>query len=358
MEWSTFTAGIDDNGRRFDRILKRLLPHAALSELYQNLRKGFVKLNGKKADGSTRVSTNDIISVASFLVAPENTEEPQQMYCTSLETVFRNEYIWVINKPYGIPVQPSEGTGENHASLSEIVATEYKASRNGSDSLSFIPGPLHRLDRNTTGLLAFSQNLLGAQWFTKALSSESPNGRLIQKTYIGIAQGHLQTTAVWEDTITESNNTDPHSFHTVNVGDAHTPISSTTPSSTIPYDSRDLLAAKYSTAITKAIPLAYGSCINKPLTLVQFDILTGRKHQIRAQSSRHGFPLFGDIAYSGSVIPPSLHADRAFYLHAIRLSFQDNPIGLPNELIAPLSKDFTNFLSQTLINWNGSLILK
>ena len=357
MEWTTFTAGIDDNGRRFDRILKRLLPHAALSEVYQNMRKGFVKLNGKKADGSTRVSTHDIISVASFLVPAEKPEQPQQTYRMPLETVFRNEYIWVINKPYGIPVQPSEGTGENHANLAEIVAADYKTSKNGSDSLSFIPGPLHRLDRNTTGLLAFSQNLAGAQWFTRALSSESSDGRLIQKTYVGIVQGRLQTAVVWEDTITESNETDSHGFHTVSIGNTHTPTASINSSSAIPYVSRDLPVPNGSPAITKATPLAYGSCLNTPLTFVQFDILTGRKHQIRAQSSHHGFPLFGDRAYSGSAIPPSLRADRAFYLHAIRLSFQDNPIGLPNELTAPLAKDFTNFLSQTLINWNGSLIL-
>src|SRR5574344_939894 len=180
MEFSSFTAGSDDAGRRLDRILKRILPDLTLSEMYQSLRKGMIKVNGKKADGSTKILCNDTITVAAFLLVKKDSDSPSQATTVhqiassydkipqsphttfhqshgipQLQTVFRNEYVWIINKPYGIPVQPDSTTKDGAPCLSDMVAADYASSHQTSTSLSFRPGPLHRLDKNTTGLVAF-----------------------------------------------------------------------------------------------------------------------------------------------------------------------------------------------------------
>jgi 23S rRNA pseudouridine955/2504/2580 synthase len=64
------------------------------------------------------------------------------------------------------------------------------------NSLSFKTGPLHRLDRKTTGLLAFSQNLQGAQWFSQKIKSHE-----IQKVYLALLEGNLCQNQIWEENI-------------------------------------------------------------------------------------------------------------------------------------------------------------
>ena len=81
---------------------------------------------------------------------------------------------------------------------------------------------------------------------------------------------------------------------------------------------------------------------NNSISLVSFNIKTGRKHQIRSQSSLHGHPLLGDTAYHGHSIH---HLKRDFYLHAGELYFPDNNLGIPSVLKAPLDDDFYNFLN-------------
>lgn len=360
MNFVEFTAGPDDDGRRFDRVVKKILSlqtSGPEQSVFALLRKGFIKLNGKKADGNARVQEKDIISFAEFLIS--SVKSPQNNTpSVHLDTIFRNEYIWIINKPYGIPVQPSPS---DSICLSRIVEAEYAESKT-EKSLSFTPGPLHRLDRNTTGLLAFSQNLEGAQWFTKAVSSEksidSTNGktegtdpRLITKTYVGLVQGTLDYEELWEDYIdqTPKENDAAGSFKTVRVIEGTSSVN----------------------AVTRAIPLAYGSHNGNKLTLVQFTLITGRKHQIRACSSFHHHPLYGDKAYGGKkMIIPGENIE--YFLHAIRLDFcgdrplslqkdtfnGDRPLGLPEFLEAPLPKEFSTFLTQNLINWNRRLIIK
>lgn len=407
MKFIEFKAGPDDNDRRFDRVVKKIfsLKRPSFNQsVFALLRKGFIKLNGKKADGNEHVFNGDIISFAEFIfetsdnssvsgdfsastavsgdftfsenmsgVNPKENCIQKNTPSVKIETVFRNEYVWIINKPYGIAVQPS---ASDRICLSKIIEDEYKANVKGN-SLSFIPGPLHRIDRNTTGLVVFSQNLEGARWFSKAISSDdcdftkgtdpSAENKLIKKTYIGLAQGIIENEELWKDYIdqTPALQKQSNSFRTVRV-----------------FSDR-AVSGKANIAVTKVIPLAYGSHNGNKLTLVQFILLTGRKHQIRAASAFHKHPLYGDRAYGGKkMIIPGKNIE--YFLHAVRLDFfwdkklcltndtdrgdrplclqkevnrGDRPLDLPNFVEAPLPEDFKTFLSQNLINWDGSLII-
>ena len=322
MDFIDFTAGKDDDGRRLDKIARKFLSTQGLSSLYKSIRSGLIKLNGRKTKAEIRVKEGDVLSVADFLTGTpaENISDVNAGKINLSEiTVFKNEHILILNKPYDIPVQKAS---KGQFSLDEAVKADYLSQKH-PHSLSFMPGPMHRLDRKTTGLIAFSQSLEGARYFSEAIKKH-----IIRKIYVAPVTGNMVSPEEWTDCIMK-NEEDSKAFRTVKAG------------------------TEGKTALTRALPLAHGKYNGTDITLVQFTIMTGRTHQIRSQSSLHGYPLAGDTAYSA--IP--LRGGK-FFLHAVRLILPgDNSLGLPHEITCPPGEDFKEFLSVALINWDGGLII-
>lgn len=322
MDFKEFTAGKDDDGRRFDRLLRIFLPELKLNEIYKIIRKGLVKINQKKAKPETHISQGDIIFIADFLlnhnslnkesaISGEIPGESQNNRLPELKIIFENEHLLIIDKPYGISVHGSE---HNNDCLAKAVSAYYENNKKdvSSASLSFRPGPLHRLDRNTSGLLVFSMSLEGAKWFSSAIKNHT-----IQKKYFGLAEGKLEKAEIWEDKLADASATES-GFHTVAENE------------------------NGQKAITTATPLAWGKLENKDLTLVEYSIKTGRKHQIRAQSQIHNHPLAGDKAYGGHSYKG---LKREYYLQAFCLILpQNNPLDLPSQIKMKLSSDFLQVL--------------
>ena len=352
MDFTDFAAGSDDGGRRVDRVLRRFLHGVNLSSVYGALRKGLILVNAQRVKPDARIESGDVISIASFLLqnekssGSENTPvENRRVYkAASLPytIVFANEHFLVIDKPYGVAVQ-----GKN--SIAEKIAVYYDASvPKEKRSLSFVAGPLHRLDKNTTGILFFSWSLEGAAWFSRELKAHR-----IRKKYIALVEGAMESECVWEDFIKK--NDEPKAlFYTVRVvsgstagtGDVQNLASGAASGS---------LAAMHGAkrAITKAKPLCRASYKGQSVTLAEYEIETGRMHQIRAQSAFHGFPLLGDTAYGGSRIDEA----QAFFLHAYEVRIGENPVGLPPVITSTLPHAFESFNDKILPNWRKSFIL-
>jgi 23S rRNA pseudouridine955/2504/2580 synthase len=189
-------------------------------------------------------------------------------------------------------------------------------------SLSFKPGPLHRLDKPTSGIIVFSTSLEGARRFSALLK----DGK-IRKRYLAILEGDLQQSEVWEESLMR----DGEALKTV-IAEA---------SGEKPNAATD----KARLARTRAMPLKRGRKAGRIYTLAQFEIDTGRTHQIRAQAAHHGYPLAGDRKYGGS--------GSRFFLHAAELelpagSFQDGEIGgkAPWVIRAPLPEDFERAIGE------------
>ena len=322
MDFVQIKTGADDAGRRLDRVLRKLLPEVPLGEIYKCLRKGTIKVNAKKVPQNYHIAENDTLFLASFLqteapqkAAPQPDAAPEsKAFDIKIDTIFENEHIRIVNKPFGVAVHKSNS---KEISLAEIVAAEYRALHQ-NESLSFTAGPLHRLDKNTSGIIVFSQSLKGAQWFSENLSS-------FQKEYLGIVQGKIESEQYWVDLIDDEPKERGSAYKTVRI------VSN---------------GKAGKEARTHCFPLKYGSYKGTPVTLCRFCIETGRKHQIRAQSAFHGFPLLGDSAYNADYRKGTAQPDR-FYLHAFKLSVPPNPIGMPLTIEAPLPEDFSLFLSET-----------
>ncbi len=363
MEFEKFACGADDEEKRIDRVLRRFLPEMPLGTIYKNIRSGFIRVNGKKVSQNYRILPGDELWLSSVLMGAnsktqpakiEKTEKTNQMEKTgrsekmpdclnksetqkaqnavnaaSLDIVFKNEHLLVVNKPYGISSQGGENTKNGgEISVDDMVKKLFAASiaqnaENPSASLSFSPGPLHRLDKNTSGLLVFSQSTAGARWFSEKIASHN-----LQKIYLGVVQGNLPQKQTWQNYILQGDNKEK-GFKTVKIAGKNN-------------------AQNGKIAITHVTPLAYGNVNGTNLTLCQFIIETGRKHQIRAQSAFNGFALAGDSAYKSAVtLPPK--CGRQFFLHAYKLVFAQNDakreeLKVPLNFQAKLPKDFRDFL--------------
>lgn len=308
MDFKILVAGADDEGRRLDKILKSLLASSSQGGLHQALRKKLIKVNGAKSEADRRITQGDKISVAAFLLEGVPHASPSAAQPLPYKIIFQNEHICFIDKPRGIPVQPSENSSE---SISQTVA---RCLGGTGGSLSFKAAPLHRLDRYTTGLLAVSKSAKGAREFSAMLQQHQ-----IKKLYLALAEGDLAAAERWQDSLAyteEENSKDKSGFHTVEFTDTGAP--------------------EAKTAITEATPLSHGEYRGTRLTLVQYCIETGKKHQIRAQSARHGHPLYGDSVYGAKK-----NESGFFYLHALSMGFaKDNSLGLPPLITAPLPADF------------------
>lgn len=311
MDFIEFNTGKDDLNRRADKVIKKIMKTQNLSGIYKAMRKGLIKINNLKVKPEQLILENDVIKIAAFLLEKDENQTENKPTLPVPQIVLQTEDVIFFNKPNGILVQKAS---KSDLSLDDCVKEFYK-SINQSESLSFAPGPLHRLDKNTTGLIAFSWSLQGARWFSENIQTHS-----IKKMYLGIVEGKLEKTEIWQDTISK-NFKKENCFQTV-----------------------DITSSQETNAYTTATPLKYGKYNNQIITLVSFDIKTGKTHQIRSQSAFHGFPLLGDTAYGAK----KQKLSREYFLHAHTLLIpEQNPLNLPSKIECPLLPDMEDFITKT-----------
>ena len=283
----------DDDGKRADKIFRIVLGKMPLSRIYKEIRSGFLRINGRRTKEDAKVSAGDTVDVAQILMEFVQQAEPRRpAHSINREAfrkriVFEDEGILVINKKKGELVH-SDGSSKRFTPLDQLVR-EYLEDET-ADSISFSPGPLHRLDRNTSGIIAFGKSAEGAREFSYALQN-----RETRKCYIALLDGRLTEQEHWKDHLTRDEKT--NTSHVAKNG-------------------------KGDLAITIATPFL----ISDGKTLAQVEIKTGRTHQIRCQASFHHHPLTGDAKYHGS------HNEAGYYLHSCCMITGDRTItGAPGE---------------------------
>ncbi len=298
----------NDNDRRFDRVIRKMFPDLELGSIYRLIRKGGIRLNGKKTAPSHRVRHGDRIAVPPDIalrrpsdvaagVPADRVEERVAPTALSFSgrILAEDKHILAVDKPSGIVVHGRD-------SLDSLVQ-RYLAPRI-APSLSFRPGPGHRLDRNTTGIVLFAKSLHGARHLSRLLRE----GR-VEKRYIGLLDGTIRGPLVWQDRLRRNRE----------------------------LRKTALAPGSGQTAHTSVMPIATES----NYTLVLFTIGTGRTHQIRAQASLHGHALTGDRKYEGS---SSLTATYLLHAASIRLPQRESTFSF-DFLTAPLPPPFSSAIA-------------
>ncbi|MDR3356421.1 MAG: RluA family pseudouridine synthase [Spirochaetaceae bacterium] len=288
--------GLDDEGRRLDRVLRRACAELPISAIHRLLRKGFVSVDGKRAGQAERVRSGQVIEILGAelpCAADRKKSRGGSSIGDGVEVLYEGQGLLVLNKPPGITTQEELGA----------LALEYLTGKT-SPSLSFRPGPLHRLDKGTSGIIVFGSSLAGAKRFSALM-----RGGLLRKTYIALLEGSLIGERLWQDSLAYSASMQKSRVNTAP-------------------------GATAKRARTRVFPLE----LHGGFTLAAMEIATGRRHQIRVQSAARGFPLYGDAKYGGRERAP-------FFLHACRLDFPEG-CPFPRSISAPLPPAFQKKLLQ------------
>lgn len=303
-----FSVSPQEEGQRLDKYLTNVLGFLSRQRLQKALKHGVIKVNNKEVKKSYKVKANDIIEVEIPIIKeerPDLTPEP-----IPLEIVYEDSHVVVINKPPGLVVHPAPGHWSG--TLVNALLHKYGALDVGDSDR---PGIVHRLDKDTSGLMVVA---LTEEALVK-LATQLAN-RTVKRKYKAIVWGIPSPQA---GTINAPIGRDP----------AHRDRFTVIPSG--------------KEAITHYKTL---ESVGKYWSLVECQLETGRTHQIRVHMKHIGHPVFGDPVYGGNKIknvPLKLHKPvkeiinslNRQALHAYHLSFK-HPIS--DRLLSfeiPLYKD-------------------
>lgn len=277
----------DEEGSRIDKLLANRFPSHSRTYFQHLLEIGLVLLNGEPVKKRVIPEEGDEIEVC-FQATPEASLTPEAI---PLEILYEDEHILAVNKPAGMVVHPAPG----HWSGTFVNALLYhcKDIVPGDDPLR--PGIVHRLDKDTTGVLVAAKTLQAHQKLIELFSN-----RKMDKLYLAICHGKPSNTII----------NAPIGRHPVHRKEM----------AALP-DGRE------------AITEIHVAACNDRACLVLAKPRTGRTHQIRVHLKHVGCPVIGDALY-GKPDPQCRHL-----LHAYRLCFEHPITGAPIRLIAPIPAD-------------------
>ena len=291
----------DQSGERLDAFLSRILPDLSRSAAQKHIAEGNVRLNGKPAKKNDRLEPGDSVSITIPEPKPIDVT-PTEMH---LDIVYEDEDVAVINKPKGLVVHPAAGHQDDTLVNGLLYAM--------GDSLSGIngelrPGIVHRIDKDTSGLLAIAKNDLAHAVLASQLKDHT-----MARTYEAIVCGNMK-----EDS-----------------GTVDAPIGRH------PTDRKKMCVTQRNSkpAVTHwEVVKRY-----RGYTHIRCHLETGRTHQIRVHMAYIGHPILGDTIYGHK--KPELGQDSQC-LHAGQLVFRHPRDGRPVMVFAPLPEYFTQVLEK------------
>mgnify|MGYP000359710580 CR=1 FL=1 len=302
----TFTVPADAHGERVDVFLAQFTPVGPSRAYVQRLiARGLVQVNGRPTKASYRVAEGDTVWVG--LPQPE---QPQDLKpeAIPLDVVYEDDHIVVVNKPRGMPVHP--GVGNPTGTLVNALLARYPTLSGVAGVMR--PGIVHRLDKDTTGLLVVAKTNDAHLGLTRQLKE-----RTIQRIYWAIVRGQPGADEGLVDAPIGRHPTDRLRMAVVAGGRP---------------------------AITRFRVLErFGD-----YSLLQVKLETGRTHQIRVHMAYIGHPIAGDPVYGagrGSRARGELGL-QAQALHARQLAFRHPVTGEPMQFVAPLPADMEQALER------------
>ena len=278
-----------EEGSRLDSYATSRCPQLSRSHVQRLIEDGLVTVNGRASKSGYKMQSGDRIEVEIPLpqpIAPQPEDIP-------LSIVYEDDDMLVIDKPAGLTVHPAPGHSE-HTLVNAILAHCPALSINGS----IRPGIVHRLDKDTSGLMMIAKNDAAQRDLSNQIKSRS-----VLKQYTVLVHGHLSPE---EGVIEAPIGRDPSARK------------------------RMAIVASGRAARTRYSVLKYF----KGYTLLEVTLETGRTHQIRVHMSATGFPVVGDAVYGKA----SNIVARQF-VHASRLGFNLPSNGKRVEFTAPLPGD-------------------
>jgi 23S rRNA pseudouridine1911/1915/1917 synthase len=310
------------NGQRLDLFLVQQLSEISRSRVQLLLHQGSVLIDGKLAKASRKLRSGENISI---LGDPQPPPLRAMAEPIPLEIVYEDGDLAVVNKPAGMMVHAGSGATDDARNRGTLVnALLHHLQELSSTSGPLRPGIVHRLDKQTSGLIVVAKNDA-----THARLSSMFARRQVRKLYIALVQGEL---AQERGTVNASISRDSirRTRMTTRREGGRTAVSHW--------------------QVLRRIHGPYGN-----FTLVSVRIETGRTHQIRVHMASLGHPVVGDTLYGApsAIAPLAAAASRLprlvlprNFLHAAELEFAHPGSGEPLSLVSNLPADLKQFMAQ------------
>ena len=262
-----FTIGKNDAGQRLDRWLAKTLPllPGPLAQKYIRLKR--VKVNGKGSQRDVRLQVGDLLQLYindEFFDQPREDNAFLAVFKPKLDIVYEDENLMLLNKRPGLLCHADEHEKVNTL-ITHIQAYLYqKKEWNPRDEHSFTPALCNRIDRNTGGIVMAAKNAE-----TLRILNQKIRDREIAKYYLAIVHGKM---------------TPPQ-------GKLEGFLLKDEDKAQVKVFRKPVPGGKSAATLYKTLT------VNRGLSLVECELLTGRTHQIRAQFAAAGHPLLGDGKY-------------------------------------------------------------
>lgn len=306
-----FQINAQTEGQRLNKVLQKLLPGAGSSFLYKMLRKKNITVNDRKADGAQILREGDIIRIwfsdetyrkfscgeaaASEGAVKQGSGKERKTSAGHLAVLYEDDDLLFVNKPAGMLVQPD---ARHRQSLLTDVSAYFRENAEIQDDGIFRVGPANRLDRNTSGIVAFGKTIRGQQYLAGQFRE-----RDMKKYYLALVKGVIETPPGEEQILSGWYVKD----RSVNMAQLYT--GEMAPPGAI--------RVRLGIAVIRA---------NGHETLVRVHLITGKSHQIRVQMASAGHPVAGDPKYGdaewNAAFASRYHLNGQF-LHAWRLELKD-----------------------------------
>jgi 23S rRNA pseudouridine955/2504/2580 synthase len=293
-------------GQRLDNFLGRILADVPKSHVFRVIRKGEVRINGKRAKPETRLQASDIVRVPPVRVgaaAPPRRASPAMVGAVTGAIIREEPRLLVIDKPAGVAVHGGSG-------VSFGVIEALRAARPGEE-LELA----HRLDRETSGILLVTRKPAALRTL-HALLREGQ----VEKSYLALVKGKWE---LGKKRIDVPLRTD------IRVGGERT----------VKADA----SGKEAASVFRPVQF-----FGKRATLVEVGLETGRTHQIRVHAAHAGYPLAGDEKYGDAEFNAKMRelGLTRMFLHAHQVSFTWPESGIEFSANAPLPPELAAVLDK------------
>lgn len=301
----------NDAGRRLDRFLRKYLPGAPLGEIYKTIRKD-CKIDSKRRPESYILNEGDVLTLyltdeelrrfGAASAAPAGSCPPTRPGGTgrrakrTFSIIYEDDNILIVSKPFGLLTHGDSREKKDHLANQVKDYLIETGSFDPRNEKVFVPAPVNRLDRNTTGIVLFGKNAASMRELNRMIREDS-----IRKTYMTVACGIIDDELQLGGSLVKD-----EAANKVKIlhGD----------------DGKEVR-----TTVRPLEVLRFGGSLKA--TLCEVELITGRSHQIRAHLASVGHPLIGDSKYAGSnaadinrYVSKNLGLSTQL-LHAVRIEF-------------------------------------
>ena len=286
--------GTNEAGQRLDKFLRKLLKDVPLSKIFKALRKGDVKVNGKKQKENYSLQIDDVVEIKYI---QSNKEKPEEKFikvnARGMKITYEDSNKLIVEKWPNILVHPDEKGKE--ASLTDYVLSylNEKGDYLPENELTFTPAPCNRLDRNTSGIVIFGKNFEALRTMNEMIREGK-----VEKYYNTLVKGKIKD-GLYKGYIHKNEEANISRIYDEKITDSKE------------------IAMEVKTLKT-----------NGAYSFLEIDLITGRSHQIRAHLSHLGTPIIGDNKYGDRKLN-SFFANKfgldCQFLYAYKLIFRDAP---------------------------------